>query len=206
MIELWNWPTPNGRKIFIALEELGLPYRYIPVNIGKGEQFNPEFLAISPNNRIPGIVDPDGPGGKPLRLFESGAILIYLAEKTGHLLPKEPADRYCELQWLMFQMGGVGPMFGQYNHFSRSAPEQIPYAIERYGKETNRLLGVLDKRLAHSAYLGSDAYGIADIANFPWVKSMDGRAANLADYPNVARWVENIEARPAVIRAMAIAA
>jgi GSH-dependent disulfide-bond oxidoreductase len=201
MIELWNWPTPNGRKIFIALEELGLPYRYIPVNIGKGEQFNPEFLAVSPNNRIPGIVDPNGPGGGEIRLFESGAILIYLAEKTGRLMPICHTGRYIEIQWLMFQMGGVGPMFGQYNHFALFAPEKIPYAIDRYAKESNRLLGVLNKRLGESAYLGSGDYGIADIANFPWVKSMDGKAATLSDYPNVARWAAEIEARPAVQRA-----
>ncbi len=204
MIELWNWPTPNGRKIFLALEELELPYRYIPVNIGQGDQFKPEFLAISPNNRIPGIVDPDGPGGREIKLFESGAILIYLAEKTGRLIPADPRGRYTEIQWLMFQMGGVGPMFGQFNHFSQFAPEKLPYAIERYQKEVNRLLGVMDKRLGESAYLGSDEYGIADIACYAWVRSADGRSARLADYPNVTQWADAIAARPATVRAMAI--
>lgn len=204
MIELWSWPTPNGKKISIALEELGLPYRYIPVDIGKDEQFNPAFLRLSPNNRIPAILDPDGPGGQELHLFESGAILIYLAEKTGRLLPHDPAARYTEIQWLMHQMGGVGPMFGQYNHFTRAAPEKIPYAIERYAKESNRLLGVLDKRLGESRYLGSGEFGIADIAHYPWVKSMDGRAAQIADYPNLADWVSRIDARDGVKRGMAV--
>ena len=143
MIEVWSWPTPNGHKVHIALEELGLPYRVVPVNIGAGEQFRPEFLAITPNHRIPAIVDPDGPGGKPLQLFESGAILIYLAEKAGRLIPTDPVERLKALQWLMFQMGGVGPMFGQYNHFAAYAPERIPYAVERYGNEVRRLHGAV---------------------------------------------------------------
>ncbi len=205
-IEVWSWPTPNGHKVHIALEELALPYALTPVDIGAGEQFRPEFLAITPNHRIPAIVDPEGPGGRPLSLFESGAILIYLAEKTGRLLPADPAARYACLQWLMFQMGGVGPMFGQYNHFAVYAPERLPYAVERYGNEVARLHRVLEKRLAHSAYLGGDEYSIADIATFPWVRYPDRRGIDLADYPAVRRWHDAIAARPAVQRGMAVLA
>ncbi|MCA7120993.1 MAG: glutathione S-transferase N-terminal domain-containing protein [Acidibrevibacterium sp.] len=204
MIEVWTWPTPNGHKVHIMLEEIGLPYKVVPVNIGQGEQFRPEFLAITPNHRIPAIIDPDGPGGKRFALFESGAILIYLAEKTGQLIPAEPAARYLCLQWLMFQMGGVGPMFGQYNHFAAYAPEKIPYAIERYTNEVKRLHRVLDKRLSESDYLAGADYSIADIATFPWVRNPSRRGIDLADYPHVRRWHDAIAARPAVMRGVEV--
>jgi GSH-dependent disulfide-bond oxidoreductase len=205
MIEAWTWPTPNGHKLHIMLEELGLPYKVIPVNIGTGDQFKPEFLAITPNHRIPAIVDPDGPGGSPLKLFESGAILIYLSEKCGgRLIPADPVRRYVCLQWLMFQMGGVGPMFGQYNHFANYAPEKLPYAIERYTNEVRRLHRVLDKRLSDAEYLAGSEYSIADIATFPWVRNADKRGINLADYPSVKRWHDAIAARPAVQRGVAV--
>lgn len=206
MIEVWTWPTPNGHKVHIALEELGLSYRVIPVNIGTGEQFKPEFLAINPNHRIPAIVDPEGPGGKPLKLFESGAILIYLAEKTGKLIPRDPATRYICLEWLMFQMGGVGPMFGQWNHFAAYAVEKLPYAIERYTNEVRRLHRVLNHRLDEAAYLAGDEYSIADIATFPWVRTPDRRGVDLAEYPSVKRWHDEIAARPAVQRGVAVLA
>jgi len=211
MIELWSWPTPNGQKVHIALEELGLPYTVVPVDIGAGDQFKPEFLAITPNHRIPAIVDPNGPDGKPFSLFESGAILIYLAEKYGGetaegLIPADARARFICLQWLMFQMGGVGPMFGQYNHFANYAPEKLPYAIERYTNEVKRLLRVLDKRLSAAEYLAGPDYSIADIATFPWVRSASGRAADLADTPSVKRWFDAIDARPAVQRGLAVLA
>ena len=189
MIEVWTWPTPNGHKVHIALEELGMSYQVVPINIGAGEQFKPEFLAINPNHRIPAIVDPEGPGGKPLKLFESGAILIYLAEKAGgKLIPKDPATRYICLEWLMFQMGGVGPMFGQWNHFAAYAVEKLPYAIERYTNEVARLHRVMEHRLQEAPYLAGDEYTIADIATFPWVRNPDRRGIDLADYPSVKRW------------------
>jgi GST-like protein len=203
MIELWSWPTPNGQKVHIALEELGLPYTVVPINIGAGDQFKPEFLAITPNHRIPAIVDPAGPGGR-LTLFESGAILIYLAEKAGRLIPADPAARYTCLQWLMFQMGGIGPMFGQYNHFANYAPEKLPYAIERYTNEVARLHRVLEARLAASDYLAGPEYSIADIATFHWVRNADKRGIDLADYPGVQRWHDAIAARPAVQRGLEI--
>lgn len=203
-IEVWTWPTPNGHKVHIALEELGLAYKVVPVNIGAGEQFRPEFLAITPNHRIPAIVDPQGPGGRPLRLFESGAILIYLAEKAGALIPKDPAARYTCLQWLMFQMGGVGPMFGQYGHFHNYAPEKIPYAMERYAKEVQRLHRVLEKRLSEAPYLAGDEYSIADIATFPWLRFPERRGVNLDDFPHVKRWHDAIAARPAVQRGVEV--
>ena len=207
MIDVWTWPTPNGHKVHIALEELGLPYNVIPINIGKGDQFKPEFLAISPNHRIPAIVDPDGPGGKRVELFESGAILIYLSEKTGgRLVPTEPVARYTCLQWLMFQMGGVGPMFGQYNHFANYANDKIPYAIERYTNEVARLHRVLDKSLSEAAYLAGDEYSIADIATFPWVRNPERRNIDLSAYPNVKRWHDTIAARAAVQRGVAVLA
>ncbi len=207
MIEVWTWPTPNGHKVHIGLEELGLPYKVIPINIGQGEQFRPEFLAITPNHRIPAIVDPDGPGGKPLALFESAAILIYLSEKTGgKLIPKDPAGRYACLQWTMFQMGGVGPMFGQYNHFANYAVEKIPYAIERYTNEVKRLHRVLETRLGEAPYLAGDEYSIADICTFPWVRNPDRRGIDFADYPNIRRWHDAIAARPAVQRGVAVLA
>jgi GSH-dependent disulfide-bond oxidoreductase len=206
MIEVWTWPTPNGHKVHIALEELGIPYKVIPINIGAGEQFKPEFLAINPNHRIPAIVDPEGPGGKPLKLFESGAILIYLAEKAGRLIPKDPATRYICLEWLMFQMGGVGPMFGQWNHFASYAVEKLPYAIERYTNEVKRLHRVLEHRLEETAYLAGEEYSIADIATFPWVRHPDRRGIDLADYPAVKRWHDRVAARPAVERGVAVLA
>ncbi len=206
MIEAWTWPTPNGHKLHIMLEEVGLPYTVIPIDIRAGDQFRPEFLAITPNHRIPAIVDPDGPGGKRFTLFESGAILIYLAEKTGQLLPADPVQRYTCLQWLMFQMGGVGPMFGQYNHFAVYAPEKLPYAIERYTNEVRRLHRVLEKRLSESAYLAGAEYSIADIATFPWIRNPDRRGIDLAEFPAVKRWHDAIAARPAVQRGVAVLA
>ena len=205
MIELHTWSTPNGRKVSIMLEELGLPYSVHPVNIGKDEQFRPEFLAISPNNKIPAIVDPDGPGGKRFALFESGAILIYLGEKTQQLIPADPATRYVALQWLMFQMGGLGPMLGQTHHFLRAAPEPVPYAIKRYKDETRRLYGVLDKRLGEAEHLAGE-YSIADIASYPWVARHEWHQIELADFPNVKRWYDAIGARPAVQRGMKVPA
>ena len=205
MIDVWTWPTPNGHKVHIALEELRLPYNVIPINIGKGDQFKPEFLAITPNHRIPAIVDTDGPGGKQVELFESGAILLYLSEKTGgRLVPTEPIARYTCLQWLMFQMGGVGPMFGQYNHFANYANDKISYAIERYTNEVARLHRVLDKRLSEAAYLAGDEYSIADIATFPWIRNPDRRNIDLSVYPHVKRWHAAIAARPAVQRGVEV--
>ena len=203
MIDLYTWGTPNGRKVSIMLEETGLPYRVHKIDISKGDQFKPEYIAINPNSKIPAIVDPEGPGGKPLVLFESGAILIYLAEKTGKFVPKDPVARYVVLEWLMFQMGGVGPMFGQVHHFLRAAPEPVPYAIERYGKETRRLYVVLDARLEKADYLAG-AYSIADIATYPWVARHEWHKVALADFPNVERWYRKIEARPAVARGMQV--
>jgi len=203
MIDLYTWGTPNGRKVSIMLDEIALPYRVHKIDISKGDQFKPEFVAINPNSKIPAIVDSEGPGGKPLTLFESGAILIYLAEKTGKLLPKDPATRYVTLEWLMFQMGGVGPMFGQVHHFLRAAPEPVPYAIERYGKETRRLYGVLDARLGKSAYLAGE-YSIADIATYPWVARHEWHKVALGDFPNVERWYKAIGARPAVVSGMQV--
>jgi GST-like protein len=206
-IQVWTWPTPNGHKVHIMLEELGLPYEVVPVNIGAGEQFRPEFLAITPNHRIPAIVDPEGPDGRRFTLFESGAILIYLAEKSrSALLPAEPAARYRCLQWLMFQMGGVGPMFGQYNHFANYAVEKLPYAIERYTSEVARLHRVLDKRLGESAYLAGPEYSIADIGTFPWIRNSDRRGIDLGIYPNIRRWHDAIAARPAVQRGVQVLA
>ena len=206
-IQVWTWPTPNGHKVHILLEELGIPYEVVPVAIGKGEQFRPEFLAITPNHRIPAIVDPEGPGGQRFSLFESGAILIYLAEKANSdLIPRDPAARYLCLQWLMFQMGGVGPMFGQYNHFANYAVEKLPYAIERYTNEVARLHRVLDKRLGESEYLAGPDYSIADIATFPWIRNPDRRGVDLGQYPNVKRWHDAIAARPAVQRGVAVLA
>ncbi|MBL8831325.1 MAG: glutathione S-transferase N-terminal domain-containing protein [Rhodospirillales bacterium] len=205
MIDLYTWTTPNGRKASVMLEELGLAYNVHKINISKDEQFAPAFLAISPNNRIPAIVDSDGPGGKPLSLFESGAILIYLAEKTGSkLLPADPRQRAVVLQWLMWQMGGVGPMFGQTHHFLHAAPEKVPYGIERYSKETRRLYGVMDKRLGEAAYLAGDFYSIADIATYPWVARHEHHKVPLTDFPNVKRWFDAISARPAVAKGMAV--
>ena len=203
MIDLYTWGTPNGRKVSIMLEELGLPYKTHAVNITKDDQFKPEFIAINPNSKIPTIVDPDGPGGS-LPLFESGAILIYLAEKHGRFLPKDPRQRYIVLQWLMFQMGGVGPMFGQTHHFLRSAKEDVPYGKQRYHAETKRLYGVMNKRLGEAKYLAGDEYTIADIATFPWVSRFEWHQVDLNEFPNVKRWFDEIAARPAVKKGMAV--
>jgi len=203
MIEAYSWPTPNGHKIHIMLEETGLSYRVHGVDIGRGDQFEPNFLAISPNNKIPAIVDSEGPGGKPISVFESGAILIYLAEKTGKFLPADARGRYAVLEWLMFQMGSIGPMFGQANHFRAYAPEKIPYAIDRYTNEASRLYGIMDRRLADHAYVAGD-YSIADIAIFPWMRYGDRRGVNVEEFPNVKRWFESIDARPAVKRGLEV--
>jgi GST-like protein len=203
VIDLYTWTTPNGRKASIMLEEVALPYRVHKIDITKGAQHRPEFLAINPNGRIPAIVDEEGPGGRPLRVFESGAILIYLAEKTGKLLASEPRPRIETLAWLMFQMGGVGPMFGQAHHFLRAAPEPVPYGIERYTKETRRLYGVLEKRLREESFLAG-AYSIADVATFPWVARHEWHKVDLAEFPNVGRWYAAIAERPAVARGMAV--
>jgi GST-like protein len=204
MIDLYTWGTPNGRKVSIMLEETGLPYKVHKIDISKNDQFKPDFLAINPNSKIPAIVDPDGPGGKPLPLFESGAILIYLADKTGKFHSSDARTRYIELQWLMFQMGGVGPMFGQAHHFMRAAKEQIPYGIERYGNEAKRLYGVMNARLGESAYLASKDYSIADIATYPWVARHEWHRVDLAAFPNVQRWYQAIGARAPVQRGMAV--
>jgi len=203
MIDLYYWTTPNGHKITMALEEMGLPYTIKPVNISAGDQFKPEFLAISPNNRIPAIVDhaPAG-GGAPISVFESGAILIYLAEKSGKFMPSDIRGRFLVLEWLMWQMGGLGPMAGQNHHFVQYAPEKIPYAMERYVKETNRLYGVMNKRLGSSAYLAGD-YSIADIAAYPWVVPWKRQQQNLDDFPNLRRWFDAIRAREGTQRAYA---
>jgi GST-like protein len=206
MIEVYSWATPNGHKVHIMLEECGLAYRVIPVDIGAGDQFKPEFLAISPNNKIPAIVDPDGPEGQPISLFESGAILIYLAAKTGRFMPEGVAARYEVLQWLMFQMGGVGPMLGQAHHFRIYAPEKLEYAINRYTNEARRLYGVMDKRLARSRYIGGAEYSIADIAVFPWLRSWKSQGISWADFPHLKGWFDEIAARPAVHRAVQVLA
>jgi GST-like protein len=203
LIDLYTWSTPNGRKVSIMLEELGLPYNVHAIDIGKGDQFTPAFVAINPNSKIPAIVDSEGPDGKPYALFESGAILLYLAEKTGRFLPAKTAHRFEAIQWLMFQMGGVGPMFGQVHHFVRSAPEPVPYAIERYSKETRRLYGVLDGHLAQREWLGSE-YSVADIATYPWVARHEWHKVDLAGFPNVKRWFDRIGARPAVQQGMKV--
>jgi GSH-dependent disulfide-bond oxidoreductase len=203
MIELYYWTTPNGHKVTIFLEEAGLPYRIVPVNISKGEQFRPEFLAISPNNRIPGIVDHDPKdGGAPISVFESGAILVYLAEKSGRYIPNGLRRRVAVMEWLFWQMAGLGPMAGQNHHFSQYAPEKIPYAIDRYVKETNRLYGVLDKRLSDHEFVAGD-YSIADMAAYPWIVPHARQGQKLEDFPHLKRWFEAIRARPAVQRAYA---
>ena len=204
MIDLYTWVTPNGRKVSIMLEECGLPYRTHEINIGKDDQFTPEYLAINPNSKIPAIIDSEGPDGKSITLFESGACLIYLAGKTGKFLPKSVRGKYDALQWLMFQMGGVGPMIGQAHHFMRAAKEKVQYGIDRYHKETKRLYGVLDKRLDRHPYLAADEYGIADIATYPWIARNEWHQVDLDEFPNVKRWYEQIGARPAVQRGMNI--
>lgn len=204
MIDLYTWPTPNGLKLHITLEELGIPYIPHPVNIRKGEQFDPEFLKISPNNKIPAMIDQEGPDGKPYSMFESAAMMMYLAEKTGQLLPSSTTGRYRVIQWLMFQMGHIGPMFGQYNHFNHYAQEKIQYAIDRYTNECLRLYGVLDKCLEENQYLTGDEYNIADIANYSWTYSYERRGFDLSGYDHVLRWLDTIGARPAVQRGIAI--
>ena len=206
MIEVFSWPTPNGHKVHIMLEECGLPYTATPVNIGSGEQFKPDFLKVSPNNKIPAITDPDGPDGQPISLFESGAILIYLAGKTGRFMPKSDRDKYEVLQWLMFQMGGVGPMLGQAHHFRMYAPEKIGYAIDRYSNEAKRLYSVIDKRLSLSKFLGGADYSIADIATFPWLRSWENQGIVLSDYPHLENWFNAVAARPAVQRGVKVLA
>ena len=203
MIELYTWSTPNGRKVSIMLEELGMPYNVHAINIGKGDQFTADYVAINPNSKIPAIVDTDGPDGKPISIMESGAILVYLAEKGGKLLPTGVRARSAVLQWLMFQMGGVGPMFGQVHHFLRAAKEPVPYAIERYTTETRRLYGVLNERLKDREYLADD-YSIADIATYPWIARYEWHKTRLEDFPHVKRWFDALSARPAVQRGMIV--
>jgi GST-like protein len=203
MIDLYTWGTPNGRKASIMLEECALPYTVHAINIGKGDQSKADFVAINPNSKIPAIVDREGPAGKPYTLFESGAILLYLAEKAGKFLPQPTGARYQVVQWLMFQMGGVGPIFGQVHHFLRAAKEQIPYAIERYSKETQRLYAVLDARLAESEYLAGE-YSVADIATYPWTARHEWHRTDLAAFPNVKRWYDAIGKRPAVVKGMQV--
>ena len=203
MIDIHYWTTPNGHKVTVFLEESGLPYRIVPVNISAGDQFKPEFLAIAPNNRIPAIVDHEPKdGGDPVSIFESGAILLYLAEKTGKFIPTDLRGRAEVLQWLFWQMGGLGPMAGQNHHFGHYAPEKIPYAIQRYVKETNRLYGVLNKHLADRPFVSGD-YSIADMACYPWIVPYERQGQNLDDFPYLKRWFENIATRPAVVRAYA---
>jgi GST-like protein len=206
MIDLYSWATPNGHKIHIMLEETGLPYRVHPIDIGAGDQFKPEFLKISPNNKMPAMIDSDGPGGKPMSMFESGAMLLYLASKSGKFLPEDLRDRWSTLQWLMFQMGGVGPMLGQAHHFLGYAPEKCPYAMNRYSKEANRLYGVMDRRLAESKFIACGEYTIADMAIMPWLRFPDRQGVNIADYAHVKKWFDGIASRPAVQRGLKVLA
>lgn len=203
MIDLYSWPTPNGQKVHIMLEECALPYRVHPIDIGAGDQFSSEFLAISPNNKIPALVDSEGPDGRPISLFESGAILIYLSSKTGRLLPENVRDRYVALQWLMFQVGHIGPMLGQTHHFRQYAPQRIEYAVDRYTREAIRLYGVIDRRLAEAPYFAG-VYSIADIAIYPWTRSHENQGVDLTQFPNVQRWQQAISARPAVQRGLEV--
>jgi GSH-dependent disulfide-bond oxidoreductase len=205
MIDLYGWPTPNLYKVTILFEETGTQYNTIPVNIGTGEQFNPDFLKISPNNKMPAIVDHEGPDGKPISIFESGAILMYIAEKTGQFLPRDMRGRYTVIEWLMFQMGGIGPMLGQAHHFRMYAPEKIQYAIDRYTNETKRLYNVVDRRLADRPYLAGD-YSIADMAVYPWLRGHENQGQKLEDFPNLKRWYDSIAARPAVKRGLEVLA
>ena len=206
MVELYTWPTPNGHKVHIMLEETGTPYHVIPVDIGAGDQFKPEFLKISPNNKMPAMVDSDGPGGKPISIFESGAMLVYLASKTGRFLPKDLRDKWSTLQWLMFQMGGVGPLLGQAHHFLSYAPEKIPYAMNRYSNEANRLYGVIDRRLRVSKYVACGQYTIADMAIVPWLRFPERQGVEIEKYPSLKKWRDAILARPAVQKAMRVLA
>ena len=205
-IELYTWPTPNGHKIHIMLEETGTPYNVHPIDIGKGDQFKPEFLKISPNNKMPAIVDTEGPDGKPMALAESGAILFYLATKTGRFLPEGIRERWQVMQWVMFQMGHIGPMLGQAHHFLQYAPEKIEYAMNRYRNEANRLYGVVERRLKESRYLACDEYTIADMACMPWMRAPERQGVDIEQYPNLKRWRDAIAARPAVQRAVEILA
>lgn len=202
-IELYYWPTPNGWKVTIMLEELGVPYEVKYVNIGRGEQFEPSFLKISPNNRMPAIIDPEGPGGEPISVFESGAILQYLGRKFGRFYPADERARVAVEEWLFWQVGGLGPMAGQAHHFRQYAPEKIPYAVDRYTNEVNRLYGVMNKRLAEGQFLAGD-YSIADMASYGWVRPYKNQGQDLDDFPNLKRWFETIGARPAVVRAVEI--
>jgi GST-like protein len=205
MIELYTWSTPNGRKVSIMLEECALPYNVHKINIGTNtEQFTPEYLKINPNGKIPSIVDPDGPDGKPYSMMESGAILLYLAGKTGKFLPKSVRAKYDTLQWLMFQMGGVGPMFGQAHHFMRAKKDEIPYGSERYGNEARRLYGVMDQQLAKNEYLSGREYNVADIATYPWVARHEWHRVDLGQFANVKRWYDAVGARPAVMKGMSV--
>jgi GSH-dependent disulfide-bond oxidoreductase len=206
MIEVYSWATPNGHKVHIMLEECGLAYRPIAVDIGQGDQFQPDFLRISPNNKIPALVDPDGPDGQPISLFESGAILLYLAGKTGRFLPDSTRGRYEMLQWLMFQMGSVGPMLGQAHHFRQYAPEKIPYAIERYSNEARRLYGVMNRQLARCRYIAGPEYTIADMAIFPWLRSWKNQGIAWNEHPHLKGWFDEIAARPAVRRGVEVLA
>jgi len=203
MIELYTWSTPNGRKVSIMLEECALPYNVHKINIGTNrEQFTPEYLKINPNGKIPSIVDPDGPGGKPISMMESGAILVYLADKTGRFFPQK--SKYQVLQWLMFQMGGVGPMFGQAHHFMRAKKDEVAYGSERYGNEAKRLYGVMERQLQANEYLSGREYTIADIATYPWVARHEWHRVNLGEFPSVKRWYDAIGQRPAVVKGMAV--
>jgi len=206
MIELYTWGTSNGRKASIMMEELGLPYNVHPIDINKGDQFTPEFTRINPNQKIPALIDTGGPDGQPITIFESGAMLMYLGEKYGKFFPQAPRPRLEVIQWLMFQMSAVGPIFGQVHHFKRSAKEQVPYALKRYGGECLRIYGVLNGRLAEHPYLAAGQYTIADIATFPWVLRHEWQEVDLAEFPHVQRWFKGIEARPAVQRGIKIPA
>jgi GST-like protein len=204
VIELYTWPTPNGHKVHIMLEECGLAYNVHPIDIGAGDQFKPDFLEISPNNKMPAMIDTDGPGGAPYPLFESGAMLMYLAEKTGRFMPQDMRGRYDVIQWLMFQMGGVGPMLGQVHHFRDYAPEKIEYAINRYTNEATRLYGVIERRLGQAEWIAGDEYSIADMAIFPWLRPWKYQGQNLEDFPNLKRWLETMAERPAVKRGLEV--
>ena len=208
MIDVYSWATPNGHKVHIMLEEcgyrLGRDWQAIPVNIGTGDQFKPDFLKISPNNKIPALVDPNGPDGKPISVFESGAILVYLAAKTGKFMPKSDRAKFEVLQWLMFQMGGVGPMLGQNHHFRLYAPEKLEYAINRYTNEAKRIYGVIDRRLAVSKFLGGSQYSIADMATFPWLRNWQNQGVVMDDYPHLKKWFDTLSASPAVQRGVQV--
>jgi GST-like protein len=207
MIRTYTWPTPNGHKVHIMLYECDLEHEIYPIDIAKGEQFEPEFLAISPNNRIPAIIDTDGPDGKEISVFETAAILYYLANKTGKFLPSltdDPRGHYKVMEWVMWQMGGIGPMMGQSNHFRNYAPDQIPYAIDRYVNEVQRLFGVADTRLGETQFLGGDDYTIADITSFPWMRGWESQLVPIEDFPNVKRWLDAIKARPAVVQGVEV--